>query len=395
MGLEATERTGGDERRDGTAGGPAAGQPLDSGDILGRLAAIDRRRLPDAAAADDLNRFADEGRTRVLVVLLASAVARLLPGRVSALTATLSVLVMAGWPGVLGLVAGGLVEDHPLRGDTGGLLVLSASVTTVLMLGLGWYAWRWAAVLAAGVSDLLAASADRRAFLAWLRTRRGLVPQLAAGAGGAVLASLLAYAMSHQDTDSVAVSAWIYVCCAWTGFIGGGVVYWLYTLAEVPLRLHRCGDLQMAWLDPAHTPAIVQLCRVYARVAVATALGVLLAEVSTVSVTSDRPGALMEGFYIGFPVLAVVTALYVGVQPYVTLAHLVRRHIDTIVDPLMAQTHRPPGHLLLSQDLPGAFQAYTHFRTLRRLPIKTATILQYVTGIMASLAVFFVQRLFT
>ncbi|TYK53270.1 hypothetical protein [Actinomadura decatromicini] len=359
------------------------------------MAAIDRRGLPDAKTADDLNRFADEGRTHVLVVLLAGAVARLLPGRVSALTATVSVVVMAGWPYVLGLVAGGLAEEHPLRGETGELVVVSASVTTVLMLGLGWYAWRWTAVLAEGVSDLLAVSAERRAFLAWLRTRRRFVPQLAAGAGGAVMSSLLVYAMSHQDTDSVAVSAWIYISCAWTGFVGGGVVYWLYTLAEVPLRLHRCGDLQMAWLDPAHTPAIVQLCRVYARVAIATAAGVLQSEVSTVSVTSDRPGALMEGFYVGFPVLAVVTALYVGVQPYVTLAHLVRRHIDTIVDPLMAQTHRPPGHLLLSHDLPGAFQAYTHFRTLRRLPIKTATILQYVTGIIASLAVFFVQRLFT
>ncbi|MEU8123405.1 hypothetical protein AB0C21_32220 [Spirillospora sp. NPDC049024] len=122
-------------------------------------------------------------------------------------------------------------------------------------------------------------------------------------------------------------------------------------------------------------------------------MGVLIAELSTVAVTSDRPGPLMQAFFVGFPVLAVVTALYVGVQPYITLAHLVRRHIDTIVDPLMAQTHRPPGHLLLSEDLGSAVQAYTHFRTLRRLPVKTATLLQYVTGILASLVVFFVQRL--
>lgn len=384
---EATERADDGE----TSRNEGHGQ----GDILRRLAAIDRRGLPDATAADDLNRFAAEGRTRVVVVLLASAIARIPPGRVSALTAAVSVLVMAAWPYALGLTVGRLVEDDPLRGETGRLLLLATTVTTVLMLGLSWYAWRWTAVLAEGVSDLLAASAERRAFLGWLRTRCRLVPQFAAGTVGAVLTALLVYAMSHQNTDSVAVSAWIYVSCAWTGFIGGGVVYWLYTLAEVPLRLHRCGDLQMAWLDPAHTPAIVQLCRVYARVAMATAVGVLVAEVSTVSMTSDHPGPLMEGFYVGFPVLSVVTALHVGVQPYFTLAHLVRRHIDTIVDPLMAQTHRPPGHLLLSQDLPGAFQAYSHFRTLRRLPIKTATLLQYVTGIVASLAVFFVQRIFT
>jgi hypothetical protein len=365
----------------------------EQGDILSRLGAIDRRGLRDAGTADDLHRFAERGRTRVVVVVLGRTIARMLPGPITPLTATASVLVMACWPYLLALTLGGLLEDNPLRGDSGGLLVLSATATSVLMLALGWVAWRWTAVLAESVSDLLAASADRREFLAWLDARCAWVPQLAAGIAGAGLTALLVYAMSHQQTDSVSVSVWIYVCCVWTGFIGGGVLYWLYTLAEVPLRLHRCCDLQMAWMDPAHTPAIVQLCRVYGRVAACTALGVLVSELSTVAVTSEHPGPLMRAFFIGFPVLAVFTALYVGIQPYITLAHLVRRHIDTIVDPLMAQTHRPPGHLLLSDDLGGAFQAYVHFRTLRRLPIKTATLLQYVTGIMASLAVFFVQRL--
>lgn len=374
----------------------AAERPDDGqGDILSRLGEMDRRRLRDTSIAAELHRFAEQGRTRVVVVLLARSVARLLPGPITPLTATSSVLVMACWPHLLAFLLGGILEDNPLRGTTGGLLVLSATVTSALMLGLGWFAWRWTAALAENVADLLAASAERREFLAWLHARCGASPQLAAGSAGAGLTALLVYAMSHQHTGSVSVSVWIYICCAWTGFIGGGVLYWLYTLAEVPLRLHRCRDLQMAWMDPAHTPAVVQLCRVYARVAAATALGVLVAELSTLAVTGDRPGPLMQAFFIGFPVLAVFTALYVGVQPYITLAHLVRRHIDTIVDPLMAQTHRPPGHLLLSEDLTGAFQAYTHFRTLRRLPVKTAPLLQYVTGIMASLAVFFVQRLTT
>ncbi|SNR89313.1 hypothetical protein [Actinomadura mexicana] len=363
------------------------------GDLLSRLGAVDRRRLRDPATAAELRRFAEQGRGRVVVVLLARAVARVLPAPITPLTAALSVLVMADWPCVLALALGGLFEDDPLRGTTGGLLVLAATATSVLMLALSWIAWRWTAVLAECVSDLLAVSAERREFLGWLHGRCRPVPQLAAGIAGTGLSALMVYAMSHQQADSVSVSVWIYVCSGWTGFIGGGVLYWLYTLAEVPLRLHRCMDLQMAWMDPAHTPAIVQLCRVYGRVAFSAGVGVLIAELSTVAVAGDRPGPLMQAFFVGFPVLAVVTALYVGIQPYVTLAHLVRRHIDTIVDPLMAQTHRPPGHLLLSEDLGGAFQAYTHFRALRRLPVKTATLLQYVTGILASLVVFFVQRL--
>ncbi|TDD62602.1 hypothetical protein [Actinomadura rubrisoli] len=371
----------------------AAGRPDEGqGDILSRLEAVDRRRLRDALTEDELHRFAEQGRSRVVVVLLARAIARILPGPIGPLTATASVLVMGAWPYLLALVAGGFVEDNPLRGTTGGLFAFSAALSSVLMLALGWVAWRWTGVLAENVSDLLAASGERREFIGWLHARCARTPQLVAGAAGTGLAVLLVYAVSHQSTDSVSVSVWIYLCCAWTGFVGGGVIYWLYTLAEVPLRLHRCQDLQMAWMDPAHTPAIVQLCRVYGRVAVCTALGVLIAELSTLAVTSDHPGSLMRGFFVGFPVLAVITAMYVGIQPYVTLAYLVRRHIDTIVDPLMAQTHRPPGDLLLSEDLGGVFQVYGHFRTLRRLPIRTATLLQYVTGILASLVVFFVQR---
>ncbi|MFD0688128.1 hypothetical protein [Actinomadura fibrosa] len=371
----------------------AAGRPEEGpGDILRRLGAVDRRGKPDAATGTELHRFAEEGRSRVLVVLLARALARVPSGRVTAPAAALSVLLMGAWPYLLAVAVGGMLEDNPLRGTTGGLVALATTGTAVLMLALGWTAWGWTALLAGSVSDLLAGSGERGGFIGWLRARRALVPQAVAGAAGTGLSVLLVYAMSHQRTDSVSVSVWIYLCAAWTGFLGGGVLYWLYTLAEVPLRLLRCRDLQMAWLDPAHTPAIVQLCRVYGRVAVCTALGVLVAEGSTLAVTSDHPGPLMRAFFVGFPVLAVVTAMYVGIQPYVTLAHVVRSHIDTIVDPLMAQTHRPPGDLLLADDLGGAIQAYAHFRALRRLPIKTATLLQYVTGILASLVVFFVQR---
>jgi hypothetical protein len=368
-----------------------------AGDILSGLAAADQRRRAHAAEqipADrvDLNEFAEQGRSRAVAVVLARLFTLALPGRFRLVTAALSVALMGAWPCLIALIAAGALGNNPLRGTTGLLFSLATSAICVTMLASGWTAWRWTAQLADSLSELLATSPDRGRFVSWLTGRFHLPAQLAACAAGAVLSMGFVYAVSHQQTDSVSVSVWIYLIAAWTGVVGGDVVYWLYTLAEIPLRLHRCDDLQMAWIDPAHTPAVVQLCRVTNRVAASVGLGVILVELSLLAVTSDHPGRLMKMFVFGFPVFAVVTALYVGVQPYITLSHLVRHHIDHIIDPLMAQMAHPPGELLQRDDLEGAFRAYSHFRTLRRLPIKTTSVLQYVTGILASLIVYLVQQ---
>lgn len=368
--------------------------PAGAGDILSRLRAVDQRggaRVVEQSEAD-LYEFVERGRSRVLAVLLARLIAVALPGPVRPVTAALSVVVMGMWPFLIALAAAAGPAANPLRGATGLLFSLATSVVCVVMLASAWTAWRWTAQLAGSISDLLAVSPDRGSFVAWLTGRLRPLTQLVACAGGAGLAVGMVYAVSHQQADSVSVSVWIYLISAWTGVIGGDVVYWLYTAAEIPPRLHRFEALQMAWIDPAHTPAVVQLCRVYNRVAAGTGLGVILIELCLLAVTSDQPGRPMAMFVVGFPLFAVATALYVGVQPYITLSHLVRKHIDTIVDPLMAQMAHPPGELLLHKDLEGAFRSYGHFRTLRRLPVKTALLLQYVTGVFASLIVYLIQQ---
>ncbi|HEY7488549.1 MAG TPA: hypothetical protein VH912_29170 [Streptosporangiaceae bacterium] len=373
------------------------GELAGTDDILTGLRAADQRRrarLAEQSPAGqvDLHEFAERGRSRALAVVVARLIAVALPGRVRPVTAALSVAVMGTWPLLIALIAAAGPVANPLRGTTGLLFSLATSVICVVMLASGWTAWRWTTQLAESFSELLATSPDRGSFVAWLTGRFHLLGQFVSCAVGAALAVGMVYAVSHQQTDSVSASVWIYLIAAWTGVIGGDVVYWLYTLAEIPPRLHRCNDLQMAWIDPAHTPAVVQLCRVYTRVAAATGLGVILIELCLLAVTSDHPGQLMKIFVVGFPVFAVATALYVGVQPYITLSHLVRHHIDHIIDPLMAQMAHPPGELLLHNDLDGAFRAYSHFRTLRRLPVKTTSVVQYVTGILASLIVYLIQQ---
>ncbi|GAA2118714.1 hypothetical protein [Actinomadura alba] len=368
-----------------------------SGDLLSRLRAADRQQLHDTGAPldDRLRDFVHKGRSRVVVVMLARLVAVALPGRFAAPAAVVSVVLMGGWPYLLTLIVAGGSSAVPLHTSADHLFALATAVNNITMLALGWIAWRSAADLAICVSELLATSPQRRMFTRWLHHRLSIMTQLAVCAAGVAVAVLMMYAVSTQRETPIHMTGWLYLLGGWSGFLGGNVVYWLFTAAEVPLRLYRCENLRMAWIDPAHTPAVVRLCGTYARIAISLAVGVLITEFATIAITADRPPMLLRVFVIGFPVFAVVTALYVGVQPYITMARIVRRHIDQIVSPLMAQMSRPPGELLLHQDLDGAFRTYVHFRALRLLPVKSAALLQYVAGILASLVVYFIQSALT
>jgi len=54
-------------------------------------------------------------------------------------------------------------------------------------------------------------------------------------------------------------------------------------------------------------------------------------------------------------------------------------------------TH-PPAELLRHKELDDLFKVYTRYRSLKLLPIRTGAVLQYVSGILASLIVFVVQQ---
>ncbi|MEV1170504.1 hypothetical protein [Nonomuraea sp. NPDC049784] len=80
--------------------------------------------------------------------------------------------------------------------------------------------------------------------------------------------------------------------------------------------------------------------------------------------------------------LAAAVALYVDVQPFVTLSRMVRRHHDEVISPLMVPAGSPSDALARVGRSEEDLKAYAYFGTL---PIRTAAILQYVLGILASL----------
>jgi hypothetical protein len=305
------------------------------------------------------------------------------------------VLAMASWPYLVDLVLVFSAPGQGIRGPRTSLYSVAVTLACVAALALAWSAWRYAEKLVAPLADLLADSPEREELIRWLRRRMRLRGQLLCAFAGAALAALILVPSSLQSSEVIEPNAAVYLHTCWLGFLGGITLYWLITVADLPLRLNRYTGLRLAWIDPARTFAIVRLCHCYARVSVALALGVVTIEAAAIVLADQNPGPYLRAFLLGFPVLAAAIALYVGVQPYVTLSRLVRRHLDEVISPLMSPSDGPADTLSRLGDSEHDITAYAYFTGLRTLPIRTAAILQYVTGILASLIVYFLQEIFS
>ncbi|MEV1176426.1 hypothetical protein [Nonomuraea sp. NPDC049784] len=344
--------------------------------------------------ADRLAETLEQGYRRAVIVSLARRVAALLPGaRANWFTASVSVLAMASWPYLADLALMFVAPDQAFDNVRSTLYVMSTTVVCVAMLTLAWSAWRHAGKLVAPFSDLIADSPERDQLIGWLRRRMRAPTQLLSAFAGAAASAVMLALTAVQPGDVVEPNAAVYLHNCWMGFLGGNTLYWLITVADLPpLRLRTYTRLRLAWIDPAGTFAIVRLCHCYVLVSAAMALGVVSIEAAAIVLAAQNPGPYLYAFLLGFPVLAAAIALYVGVQPYVTLSRMVRRHLDEVISPLMASAGSSSDALARVGRSEEDLKAYAYFATLRTLPIRTAAILQYVLGILASLIVYFLQQ---
>src|SRR5262249_34683160 len=155
------------------------------------------------------------------------------------------------------------------------LWTASATLTAFLMLTFSWSAWGYASRLVVPLADLVGTSPQRRELVAWLSRRMKLGGQLLASFGGIAISYAFVLLTSMQPTSSMDPTLALYIHVGWLGFLGGNTLYWLITFADLPLRIRKYEKLRLAWIDPARTPAIVHLCRCYALVSGAMALGVI------------------------------------------------------------------------------------------------------------------------
>lgn len=360
---------------------------------LRRSAARERDADDHAAVARGLYDVLRVGHRRVPLLAVPALFQRVLPQRDARLAGAVSILIVGAWPFLLNaiLLAAGADIAYGTR-----LSLLYAGVEAsiaVAMLALALACWQFAENLVPDVADLLASSPERHSLAAWINRRTRPLPQLVSALVGCVACVLLIKIVVGNSHRGVEAGLSLYAMCGWLGLLGGCTIYWLYVVGGIPRRLHRCSGLRMAWLDPAHTPAIVKLCRMYGLVAAGMFFGVIATELAGIIVVGEKAPAALRLIVLGFPVFAAVTALYVGAQPYLYLSLIVRDRIDVILGPLLSGQGSPPPALLALGDLEESLIAYAHFRGLRRLPVRMGVVLQYMTGILASLIVYFLQQI--
>jgi hypothetical protein len=351
--------------------------------FLTALAEADKASCPEEQAAEYAATLAQtlrRGHRRAVVVLLGQVRVRRVPD-------ALAVIAVAAWPYLLTLLVLPFVPDSLRLGPKGHLFgVMQATICGVMLMcaRLGWSTAENAVPTVAG---LLASSPDRHRFADWFAQTLALPRQLAVAAVGVMFTLFPTYlAFGAQPL--------VYLPAAWTGFLGGTVLYWLFTNAQVPFRIQRCRTLRLSWIDPAHTPGIVTLCKTYAIVSAGVGAGVLLAEASAAAVSFAEEGSdqFFNLFVYGFPVLAAFTALYVGALPFFVLGRIVRSYQKETYRVLMRQIADPPEELTHRPELKDTLETYKHFTTLRTLPIRTWAIMQYAAGILASLIILFIQQ---
>jgi hypothetical protein len=360
-----------------------------SSEPLDGLIAADRSDVHESSYIGQLFDVLESGYRKVFIVWLSRSLSA---AKTSRLAAAISVLLVATWPYVVDLLLLVVAPSQTLRGGQELMWTGSVTLTALLMLAFAWSAWSYAKRLVVPLGQLLGDSPQRGELLVWLRRRMSFGWQLLSSLCGVAIACALVVFTSLQPTSSMESTVALYVHAGWSGFLGGNALYWLITFADLPLRIRHFSGLRFSWIDPARTPAMVHLCRCYALVSAAMGVGLIGTELTGVILAAQNPGMALSLFIISFPVVGAGIALYVGVQPYVTLARIVRHHLDDILLPLLEpDTHAHDSWVRLNKS-EEQLKAYSYYSSLPALPIKTANILQYVAGILASLIVFFFQQ---
>ncbi|GAA3197491.1 hypothetical protein [Actinocorallia longicatena] len=347
-------------------------------DFLHELAVADEIGCPVPQReqyATELSGILRLGRRRALVVRLAD-----LPRP--------AWIALAAWPYPLGMAL------HPTGAADAHLYGGGQGLVCLMMLGLARLGWTVAEKHAPEVADILAASPDRDSFAGWLLRNQRLWPQSAAAVLGALVSLLAAY-VSGGDSSSVPGPV-LYPAALWTGLLGGNVLYWLFVAANTPIHIRYSRDLRLSLIDPACTPGIVALCKCYVLVSAGAALGLVVVELNALPLAPDdmddtTPLTFLAAYVI--PATAGFLSLHLGAQPFITLSRTVRHYQKQVAAPLIARIADPPAALVLHPGLQTTHDTYKLLRTQRTLPVKTWAVLQYVTGILATLIAYFLQQI--
>jgi hypothetical protein len=332
----------------------------------------------------------DFGKTRIPAVVIGRslyyALRRVGLGYYRAAVVALS--VASYWPLALNLVLRYAWPAAAVRTAHAWATIAVSSVADMAMLASAWGAWHFFSAAAPDIDDLISTSTQGASLKHWLRNRIRLriqIPVIVLSISLAVILTILASKVTEIRATS-------YMSSVLMALIGGNVCYWLYTVAELSFRLHFCKPLKLNWFDPARTPAILRMCDCYSFTAGALVAGVVCVEAFAVLIPTRNGSTAIASLAVIFPIFAAITALCVGVQPYISVYLLVKHAKNRTLDEIATLITTSAPTALKRKKVVELVTIHRDISNQPCLPIGIPSVVQYSAAILGTLAAYFLQK---
>lgn len=267
---------------------------------------------------------------------------------------------------------------------------VSFGLANSLMLLAALTAWTFVAERMYLVDAVLKRSPTRASVTYWLANsmahrRQSILPIIGATLGPAFLS-----AIQNQLNAIIKIAPTSFLIVAWTGFIGGNVLYWLWVAAGVAKQIQRCPQLSLRWHDPANTPGLRLLGEGYFLSAL-----FLLAGVITISVLGFWLPRVVEipallWLLYSFFALSVLTSLRIMAIPFYWIWRIVTHAKARTLNYIANQLELP--ELYLSTKLPTStgqlISVYQAVSVSQNLPFSTVVVIQYGAALAGSVVAF-------
>lgn len=338
--------------------------------------------------------FADvwrSGDTRVMAVRLTGMVGRVTGRNHRSAIWWFALLVLAEWPLLLNVllmfIAGDLaVNDTASLAWMGGLGIVDA-----VMLVAATTAWQFVSNRTDLIEELVADPVDRLAIGQWLRRRLALKSQIVVPMVATILSGAFLLLVERDLVRLMQVGLASYLVVCWTSFIGGNVVYWLWTGTGLPKRICVSPSVRLRWHDPGGTPGLRVLADGCALSAVLLLVGTVVISVLTFLLPQTYEIKAISVIFDIFFALCVASAVRVGVLPYVWIWRMSVDHRRTALAVISAQIGDQVPQRLTAQQQEW-IEVYSSVANMSPLPFTTNAVIQYGAIFTGAIIAYFVGQ---
>jgi hypothetical protein len=313
-------------------------------------------------------------------------------GRTNASDALISCALVASWPWLVEAV---LALTQPRWALTSAKSLVWFAAFTTLVLGTlasVWRAWHLFTVEAApAIDEFIADSPEADELRDWFRSRVEPRRQIIAGALATVAAVWLFHSIVPALRPALEIRTMSYIVVAWTAAIAGVSLYAGFLVAHLLFKLARCTQVNYVWHAPATTPVITAGCNGFGFAAIGGIAAMVYTEAMALGVPNRTSDALLRYLAVIFPVVGALGVLYIAVLPFYVMWVMVKKEQRRVMAELERQMRALPGGPG-SPEYQWRLEAYRHLSTSPKLPISTASVVEYAAVFLSVLLAYIVQH---